>query len=346
MHEYSFWAKLVFFFNCFFFLNLAPMTSIEVCAAQATEPKQNLAVSYTTHRNTPIYEIHPRGRNNLQYTDQQSLHETVWRSPICEVKQLWKQKVSILTQLVPLYYAICRAEFISLIENFSLGIVSASRTVIFKVGAILWETAAICRGSCQILRSLSRQKTDEALEERQELGSAGCRSANTDASPAPAPLTGRGLPPDPSKMKRWKILLLFCSAHLHVHPLQKVLLTLLSINWPHPSPALAVPCPTRLQHRPNSPTPGAALWCPTGGERRIYATDFNGIFLSRASTERGNWAGWAKRAAWPANKNLSWGSRKIEFVTHWQQAHCYNIKPIIKKKNRNASTEMNTSRRF
>lgn len=65
-----------------------------------------------------------------------------------------------------------------------------------------------------------------------ERGSTGCSSANTDASPAPVPLPVRGLQPDPSKLKRWKILTLFSFAHLllHLHPLQNALLTLLSIN--------------------------------------------------------------------------------------------------------------------
>lgn len=97
-----------------------------------------------------------------------------------------------------------------------------------------------------------------------ERRSTGCRSTNTDDSPAPH--TIQGPQPDPSKEKWWKTLGLsscaHCVLHLHVHSLQNPLLTLLSINqhqkpcwlhlsleyghfWPNPASALSKKPKTR-----------------------------------------------------------------------------------------------------
>lgn len=50
--------------------------------------------------------------------------------------------------------------------------------------------------------SVEAKKRIKPWKNSSELRSAGCRSTNTDASPAPAPLTVRGLQSDPSKMKQ------------------------------------------------------------------------------------------------------------------------------------------------
>jgi len=259
----------------------------------------------------------------------------------------------MLTQLVPLYYAMCRAEFVSL-WKFRFG----SSFSIANCNTRSWGQYTRNGSNLMMLMpnsafSVEAKKRIKPWEKGSEVGSAGRSSVDADASPALrlAPSAGFNLLLQKRTGEEYhhRSPLATCSSictlsTVHLWPywaptnVKSLTGRILPRTWPFPTESGINVLPTaqrqELLHDAPRPPPLPLLlrgFVPQE-ESRIYTTDFNGTFLSSTSIKRGNWAEGAKRAAWPANKNTSSGPWKVEFMTHCQQAYYYNVKAIIIKK--------------